>query len=626
MGSATSSEHHFRILGPLAVFHRERDITPTAPKIRQVLAFLLARRNYLVQVTELIDELWGDQPPESALTTLQTYIYKLRKDVVDQNGLGRVHTRPAGYLLEIEDSVVDAHDFDELSASGRAALEADDPESASRLLARALSLWRGQALTGVVAGDILSPYVTKLEEDRLRALEHRLEADMLLGHHQRLISELKMLTFTYPLYERFYTVLMTALHRSGRRHEALEVYRTLRSIFTRELGLEPSPAAQQLHLSLLSTDAGEPDVVAEPTSAPVATATERHYHPVPVIPAQLPPDLPDFTGRDTPLAHVRAVLAAEDDTRTTARAVSICGMPGVGKTALTLHAGHLERSRFPDGQLYADLRGATSRPVAPGDVLAGFLRAAGFPEHQIPGPADVAERGKLWRTWSHNRRVLIVLDDAHAAGQVMPLLPASPTCAVVITSRRGPQGVPGLRPVELGMMSVGEGVELLGRVVGGERVEAEREHAEILIELAGRLPLAVRSLGTRLIANPTWSLRKLAARIASGAAPLDEFRFADIDVRARYDSSYSQLGPADRRVLRLLSLLPAKEFTVATVSGLLGEPADITESSFNRLVACHMLELTSPGGAAAPTYRLHRLSRMYAREQLDESIDGTVDA
>ncbi|MGC5021037.1 BTAD domain-containing putative transcriptional regulator [Micromonospora sp. DT47] len=623
MKIASAGAHHFRLLGPLTVLHEGRDITPTAPKIRQVLAFLLARRNYLVQVTELIDELWGDRPPESALTTLQTYIYKLRKDVVDQNGLGRVHTRPSGYLLEIEEGTIDAHDFDALSSTGRLALEQDEPRRASELLSRALGLWHGQALAGVVAGDILSAYVTRLEEERLRTLESRIESDMLLGHHQRLISELKMLTFTYPLHERFYSALMTALHRSGRRHEALEAYRRLRTVFTKELGLEPSPAVQRLHQSLLSADTGDADEPVDPpgpAAAPAPVVVERTYAPLPVMPAQLPPDLPDFTGRPEALAHVRRVLTA-DEHRTTARVVSICGMPGVGKTTLALRAGHLERSRFPDGQLFADLRGATTLPASPGDVLAGFLRAAGIPEHQIPGPADAAERGKMWRTWTHNRRVLIVLDDAYTANQVLPLLPASPSCAVIITSRCGPQGVPGLRPIALGMMQVDEGVELLGRIIGEDRVEAEPDDAKAIVELSGRLPLALRSVGTRLVANPTWSLRKLAARIASGVTPLDEFRFAEIDVRARYHSSYSQLDVGERRALRLLSLLPAQEFTASTVAELLGESLDTVEAQFSRLAACHLLELSSRRGRGDPRYRLHRLSRLYAREQPDDTLE-----
>jgi DNA-binding SARP family transcriptional activator len=621
-GGATS----FCILGPLSVVHDGRDITPTAPKIRQVLTFLLMRRNQLVQVSELIDELWGDHPPESAMTTLQTYIYKLRKDLIDPNSLGRVHTKPSGYLLDVDGRRIDAYDFERLASEGRLALENDDPLRATELLTEALSLWRGQALVGVAAGEILSAYLTRLEEERLRALELRIEADMRLGHHQKLISELKMLTFTHALHERFHADLMTALHRSGRRYEALEVYRRLRGVLINELGLEPSASVQRLHQSLLNADSadhGDPADPARPAErAEVAVTDATSYAAVftLAVPAQLPPDVPDFTGRVAPLNKVRCGLAAGADDSTTARVVSICGMPGVGKTTLALRAAHLDRAQYPDGQLFADLRGASANPAAPADVLAGFLRAVGVPEHQIPTATEEEERAKLFRTWTYDRRVLIVLDDACTATQVASLLPSTPRCAVIITSRWGLQSLPGVRALRLGVMDVAEGVELLGRIVGAERVAAEREHAETIVELSGCLPLALRCVGARLSANPAWSLRKLAALIKSGRAPLDEFRFAEFDVRARYDNSYSQLDPSERSTLRLLSLLPAHEFSAATVAGLLGNPADVVEAHFSRLVGCHLLEIAAHDGTDEPRYKLHNLSRLYARERLDREF------
>jgi len=636
MTQARGGITNFRILGPLSVVHDGHEITPTAPKIRQVLTFLLLRQNQLVQVSELIDELWGDHPPESAMTTLQTYIYKLRKDLIDPHSLGRVHTKPSGYLLDVDDTRIDVCDFERLASDGRVALENGDARKATELLSEALNLWRGQALVGVAAGELLSAYVTRLEEDRLRALELRIEADMRLGHHQKLISELKMLTFTHALHERFHADLMTALHRSGRRYEALEVYRRLRTVLIDELGLEPSAGVQRLHQSLLSADTVDPAESADPMDpageaglAGPAGAVKRAEPPVLTapayaftlaVPAQLPPDVPDFTGRVGPLAQVRRGLAVGEDSSTTARVVSICGMPGVGKTTLALRAAHIDRAQYPDGQLFADLRGASANPAAPADVLAGFLRAAGIPEHQIPGAADEEERSKLFRTWTNDRRVLIVLDDACTAAQVAPLLPATPRCAVIITSRWRLQSLPGVRPVELRVMDLDEGVELLGRIVGADRVAAEREHAETIVELSGRLPLALRCVGARLAANPAWPLGKLTALIRSRPAPLDVFRFAEFDVRARYDSSYSQLDPSERSTLRLLSLLPPHEFSATTVAGLLGNPADVVEAQFSRLVGCHLLEVAARDSADEPRYRLHKLSRLYARERLDREF------
>lgn len=612
----------FRILGPLAVIAEGRDFTPTAPKVRQVLAFLLMRRNQVVQVTELIDELWGNRPPESAMTTLQTYIYKLRKDVLDPSALARLYTKPCGYLLEVADENIDVFGFEQLSSQGRLALESSDPLRATQLLSRALSVWRGEALAGVSTGEILSAHVTRLEENRLRALEMRIEADMQLGRHQGLISELKVLVFTNPLHESFHADLMIALSRSGRRYEALEVYRRLRSVLIEELGLEPCASLQRLHQSLLSADSAEPDGGADGPPIVVAggyqmTGVPGYASPL-TVPAQLPPDVPDFTGRTSPLNELRHELAIRAGGGTTARTVSICGMAGVGKTTLALHAAHIDREQYPDGQLFADLRGASSAPAAPADVLADFLRAVGVPEHQVP--AMLEERAKLFRTWNNHRRVLVVLDDAYAASQVAPLLPATPECAVIITSRWGLHALPGVHTVELGVMDVAEAVELLSRIVGENTVAAAREPVQRIVDLCGCLPLALRSIGVRLAATPSWRPQKIVSLLESGPACLDQLRFGELDVRAGYDGSYYRLDLCDRSAFRLLGLLPPKEFSVATVAGLLGGTADVVEAQLTRLVGCHLLEFMAADGVEGGCYRLHKLIRLYARERLNREF------
>src|SRR3569833_1813992 len=267
----------FLILGPLAVIDKGKNITPTAPKVRQVLALLLVRRNQIVQVSEFVDELWGDHPPESAMTTLQTYVYKLRKDVLEPSGLGRLQTQPSGYLLEVRDENIDVCVFERLSAEGRVALENDDPRRAVELLSGALGLWRGQALASVTVGEIPSAHVTRLEENRLRAVELRIEANMCLGRYHELVSELKMLVYAHPLHERFHGDLMIAVDRSGRRYEALEVYRRLRGLLIDELGIEPSASMQRLHQSLLN--AGAAGRAARPVSVGAVVGTDRPVRP-----------------------------------------------------------------------------------------------------------------------------------------------------------------------------------------------------------------------------------------------------------------------------------------------------------------------------------------------------------
>lgn len=609
----------FCILGRLAVIHNSRDIAPTAPKVRQVLAFLLVRRNHIVPVSEFVDELWGDNPPDSAMTTLQTYIYKLRKDVLDPSGLARLHTQSSGYLLEVADEDIDVHRFEQLARLGRAAQQEGNSVRASELLGEALALWRGKALQGVTTGEILAANVTRLEENKLQVLGLRIETDMQLHRHEELISELKGLVGSYPLHERFHANLMTALDRSGRRFEALHVYRRLRELLISELGLEPSPSVQRLHQALLSAEPVE-----LPAPAGPARPTSRVAPPPVTVPAQLPPDIPEFTGRIEALRRVRAVLESNRPNASTAPAVLICGMTGVGKTTLALHAAHLVKNQFPDGQLCADLRGSRPDGATPADVLGGFLRALGVPDPQIPVTTE--ERLSLFRTWSSDRRLLVMLDDASSASQIAPLIPASPGSAVIITSRWGLQGLPGVRLAKLGPMTMSEGVELLARLIGRQQVLAEREEAERIVDRCGNLPLAVRCVAARLSAAPTWPLRKMATLIESGPWPLDQFRFAEFDLRGDFDRTYFRLDPPDRSALRLLSLLPAVKFTAGTAARLLGTAPEAIEAQLSHLVAQNLLEASADEGSEVIQYQLHRLIRLYARERLNhEFVDPAAN-
>ncbi|MEV5708029.1 BTAD domain-containing putative transcriptional regulator [Actinoallomurus sp. NPDC052274] len=583
--------------------------------MRQVLAFLLLRSGKFVQVGEFIDELWGDTPPSSAMTTLQTYIYKLRKDVLERCPGAHLHTRVSGYVLEVPPQEGDVFEFERLAAEGRAALDSGDAAGAADALSQALALWRGPAaLADVTVGEILSAYVTRMEEERLRVLELRIEADLRLGRHLALISELKVLVSRHPLHERFYANLMLALHRSGRRYEALEVYQRLRRVLVDELGLEPPQWVQRLHLALLSSD---PTVESLQEVPIVARSPDRL-----MVPAQLPPDIPDFVGRDDVLEQVRESLISSAHGGTAASAVSISGMPGVGKTAVALRAAHLERSAFPDGQLYADLRGSTDDPADPREVLAEFARAIGIPHHQVP--ESQAERSKLFRTWSTGRRVLVVLDDAASVQQVVPLLPATPHCAVIITNRGGLHGLPGVRHIGLGALDPDAGMSLLKPIVGADRVEAERDAAERIYELCGGLPLALRSVGSRLAAASTWPLAKMVAQLEDGRRRLDELSFADLDVRARYDASYRRLSPCDRSAFRLISLLPPPDFSAATAAGLIGSGTDVVEMQLIRLVGCHLLEIAKTGNGGEIRYALPELTRLYARERLDMEFVETA--
>ncbi|MFD3540404.1 BTAD domain-containing putative transcriptional regulator [Streptomyces sp. NPDC058662] len=630
------------MLGPLEILDGVRNVVPTAPKPRQVIALLLMRRNTLVQTSELIDELWESDPPASAMTTLQTYVYKLRKILSARHAQEILFTRPGGYTLAVPDECVDLHRFEAEADAGKSLLKNGDAAGAAEALRRSLALWRGSALVDVVPGALLSSYVTRLEESRERTLDLRIEADLKLGRHQELISELKSLVLSRPLHENVHASLMIALHRSGRRHEALEVYQVLRRSMIDNLGLEPGKELRALHHALLSeASVGAPyenqrqPVVIEhqqaavtlPEARDIAVPSPRTMSPVlrPTashmpVPAQLPPDIADFTGREAIVDQAATVLAGggEGARPPTATAVAvISGMPGVGKSALAVHMARTIRSFFQDGQLYADLRGSLGTGSDPAEALHGFLRALGIAESEIP--ADLDERSKLFRSTTVGRRLLILLDDVSSLADVRSLLPGDPQCSVIITSRRRLHGLGGAWNINLDTMDTAEGRELLSRIIGSARVKREGHAADQLMETVGGLPLAVRCIGGRLGGSPGLSLSCLALQLTCSDKLLDELRLGDLDVRSRYDLSYEGLGRVEQSVFRLLSILPPERFTVESVVELLGSDSRSVERLLQRFVDSHLINIVEWEDDGAH-YAFPELTRVYARERLLDTL------
>ncbi|MFH9138863.1 AfsR/SARP family transcriptional regulator [Streptomyces sp. NPDC017524] len=626
----------FRILGPLEILDGQRNVVPTAPKPRQVIALLLMRRNTLVQTSELIDELWESAPPASAMTTLQTYIYKIRKILTARDSDEILLTRPGGYTLAIPDASTDLHRFEVEAEEGKTLLKKGDPAGAAEVLQRSLSLWRGSALVDVVPGGLLSSYVTRLEELRERTLDLRIEADLQLGRHQELISELKSLVLSRPLHENVHAALMIALHRSGRRHEALEVYQVLRRSMIDNLGLEPGQELRALHQALLSeatvgapyeqrrqpalTKPPRPTTTHSTPGETTATAAPRPTAPSKPVPAQLPADLTDFTGRESLVSQAPAVLACDEQCATprTATAVAvISGMPGVGKTALAVHISHTVRPFFEDGQLYADLCDSMGTGRDPSEVLHGFLRALGVAETEIP--TDPEERSKLFRSTTVGRRLLILLDDASSLADIRPLLPGDPHCAVVITSRRRLHGLGGAWNINLDAMDTAEGSELLSRIIGTARVKRESRAAGRLVATVGGLPLAVRCIGGRLSGSPGLTLASLVLQLACSEKLLDHLRLGELDVRSRYNFSYERLGRVERSVFRLLSILPPEEFTAESVVELLGSDSRTVERLLQSLVDSHLIDIVRWENDSAH-YAFPELTWVYARERLLDTL------
>ncbi|WP_184350977.1 AfsR/SARP family transcriptional regulator [Streptomyces olivoverticillatus] len=594
----------FSVLGSLEVFDGETAVTPTSPKLRHVLAALILHANRPVRPESLIEEIWLQAPPASAATTLQTYIYRLRKIFAARQRAGSPEilvTINSSYLVRAQADQLDLAMFEQFSRQGQAALRSGKPEEASSFLGEALSLWRGHMLEGVTVGPLLEAHLVRFEEARLRAYELRMEAGLQLGRHHELIAELKALTTEHPLHEGFPAQLMLALYRSGRRLEALEVYRSLRQRLVSELGVEPSGELARLHRAVLGGD--------QSLNLP---GGKRARIQVQGSPAQLPAAKPGFTGRRDASAQLEALLCASGGAGRRGdakpRLASLHGMPGVGKSALAIHTAQRLRSHFPDGQLYVDLREAGGRPGSPAEAVAGFLRAAG-----TRPPQRLEARCELFRQWSAHRRLLVVLDNVESAEQVLPLLPAGPECATILTSRSHLAGLGEVAALELALPSTDEAVQLLASLVGQERTEREPAQAERIVRLCGALPAALRAAAYRINAGHG-TLRETAERLSDEGGRLDALTSPDVDLRESFALSYRRLGQNGRRMFDRLGSLPDGGFTRADLAA--GD-VDVDEA-LEQLVDSKLVERVFRIGADdsyEPVYRCHELVRLYMQER-----------
>lgn len=573
----------YSILGPFTVSDGQRDLTPGAPKHRALLAALVLRPGQATPAHHLVTVVWGDEPPRSAESVLRVYVSALRRRL----GADAIGTVPGGYRLDAAPDQVDALRFETLVAQARRAKEAGLVTEAAQRLHAALALWRGAALEGIDSDELSGPAL-RLAELRLAALEERIELDLAAGRHREVVPELRRLVTEHPLREKPWQQLMTALHRGGRRSEALEAYQRARRILVDELGLEPGAELRRTHAEILS---------AAPESA-----TDRPR------PRETPPDVADFTGRGPALAWITGAVTGVTDAPVH---LVLYGAPGVGKSAVAVHAARRLADRFPDGQLYADLDvgGQRREPAA---VLADLLRSLDAPHAPIPD--DLPGRIRRLRTLLAGRRVLLLLDNAVDEAQVRPLLAPAPGCATLVTSRSPLAGLEGAAAYHLDILPESESVQLLRRLVGAERVAAEPEAAAEIARWCGGLPLALRIAGAKLARRPDWTLGYLAGRLA-GDRRLDELTAGDLAVRGSLGIGYRDLSPPQQCLFRRLGRLSAPDFAPWVAAAMLQVPESEAERAIDALVEAGLLRPLGVDAAGQPRYRLHDLTRLYARER-----------
>jgi DNA-binding SARP family transcriptional activator/tetratricopeptide (TPR) repeat protein len=603
----------FGVLGPLMVEDHGARMTIPSTQVRALLARLLADANTVVPAAELEHALWGREPPASSRASLHNQVMRLRRHLGPEQG-ARVQTAAPGYLLVVHDGELDEQLFADACARGRTALEAGDWAAASAELAAAAALWRGEPGCDLPDSATAPGRIHRLVELRLQACRGRIDAELNLGRHHELIAQIRTLTSEYPLMEDFHGQLMLALYRCGRQAEALDAYQRLHRTLVDELAVQPSPAVRDLHHRILNRDRTLDAPGPDPGAVPAGPAGSGPGGADPSGPGgarfQLPADTRVFTGRAGELEQVIG-LARQAPAGTEAGMVvisAIDGLGGMGKTALAVHAAHRLRDAFPDGQLFADLHGHTPglEPTTPGDALDWFLRSLGTPPGQIP--QDLAARAAFYRDRLAGTRTLIILDNAAGPAQIRPLLPGSPGCLVLITSRKRLNGLEDANMLPLDVMSEDDAAVLLRRVAGPGRVPAGHPSLAQLVELCGYMPLAVRMAGARLRHHRSLRIEDLVNELRDEHSRLEHLQDPDRTLATVFESSYASLAPAEQRMFRLLGLIPGSDLDVYAAAAVAGTDYRPAERLVESLLDHSLLMQNSPG-----RYQFHDLVRIYAR-------------
>ncbi|MFF1681639.1 BTAD domain-containing putative transcriptional regulator [Streptomyces sp. NPDC058256] len=578
-------------------------------KRQAVLAALLLRQGAVVSHERLLDAVWGEEPPAGGHKVLPTHVNSLRR-VLDPGGTtpaeSVIRSGKGWYRFVVENGRLDTADLDERGDEALRTVAAGDLATAADQLSAAIGLFRGEPLAGL-PGPFAQEERQRLEERRRTFRLERLKCLVLLGRFGDALDDLSGLSASDRYDESLTALRIRALYGRGRQAEAFKTYEDLRVRLRDELGADPGEELRRVHEAVLHHDDA---FLLRPPSPVLPTPRES------VVPAELPHDTPGFAGRSGELDRLHSLLAPAraPGTANTVVISAIGGAAGIGKTALAVHWAHQVRDRFPDGQLYVNLHGFDHdrQPLEPGEALELLLRSLGLAASEIPPHPEA--QGRVFRTLLGDRRLLVLLDNAASADQVRPLLPGSPTCCVLVTSRNRLGDLvahDGAHALPLDLLLPDEARALLSRTLGTERVDDDRHAVDELIRLCGSLPLALRVAAARLAGDPALRTADLVTEMTEGnrLEALEPDGDANSPLRTAFSVSYRVLAPGARRLFRLLGLFPGAEFTTEAGAALLDVPLSQARRLIGALVSAHLIEPVT-----AARYRLHDLLREYAQE------------
>jgi DNA-binding SARP family transcriptional activator/tetratricopeptide (TPR) repeat protein len=627
----------FEILGTMRAWRGAAEVELGPPQQRAVLGLLLAEAGQPVGAETIIDMLWGDDPPPTATNLIHRYVGGLRRILepdLPARANGRVLRRQAGgYRIVVAVDTLDLASFRHLRETAGRHVAAGDHATAVEAYVAGLRLWRGPCAADLRTVDRVPLAFTAADQEYLAAAQEAGRLALEGNLAAKCLSEVRRAAASDPLNESIQACLVRLLAASGRRAEAVTAYRNTRRRLADELGVEPGHDLQEARRRVIGETpaaqirpAGPPGSGRQSGAKPHAGVGMRAGTPPAwpsTRPAQLPADLPFFVGRQNELVMASQLLT-DLERRDGVMIIAIEGMPGIGKTALAVHAAHRFAGSFPDGQLYVNLRGfdPDGRTVDPAEALAGLLRALGVPAGDLP--AELDDRAALYRSVLARRRVLVVLDNARDAAQVRPLLPGTTACLAMVTSRDSLSGLTvthGARPLRVPLFEPEQAREYLIRRLGRDATMAAPAVLDEIAERCGRLPLVLAVVAARAAHDSHLPLTSVVEELRAADGNLDAFAGADpaTNARAVFSWSYRALEPGAARLFRRLALHPGTQMTVAAAASLLGVQPRDARGRLAALVHAHLAIEVAPG-----EYACHDLLRAYAAE-LSADHDTAAD-